>query len=258
MTPRANFIEHGVGPPSGEQMAGRRGAAQFLREANTDRATQAMRRSYAELVSAALTAALIGLGGVVGAAIIAAFAAIFGPSLLHRLQRRAKYVDDAAVKNEAAIRRLVEFRTTGRSWLDALEIVAGDFGAGRAIGLDAFDNLMGPLRDGAVRSVYEMAFDSQWVQSAPVDTGKLHKLLDEGSVLDDGSVLDTDARRAKSEVLHCLRRATKLLRDDVRANQDNEKERISSETWEAIEDARRARAELNTTILAQIEKMTRR
>lgn len=211
-------------------------------------------------MSTALTTALIGLGGVLGAAIVVAGAAIFGPSLLHRSQRRSKHADDAASKREAAISRLVKFRTTGRAWFDALERFAEDFDAGRAVDLDGFDALVGPLRDGTVQSVYEMAFDDAWVPSMPMRTiGEVvpPTIGEIALPTSDNEILDTNAHRAKSDVLDCLRRATKLLRADVRDAQVVEKQGVSDSTWKAIDQARRARAELNTSLLAQIEKITR-
>lgn len=202
-----------------------------------------------------IATALIALGGVLGAAIVAAIAAVFGPSLLHRLQHRAKISDQAAERaatnREAEIRRLVEFRTTGRAWFDFLDRAATDFDSGRALSLEAFDELLSPYQDGAAKAVYEMAHDDHWIQSAPIgDTATIRALAAAKPSIDE------QANRAKSEVLNALRHATKLLRDDVRADRPTDSERVSRDTWDAISNVRRARIDLNSTLLLLLDRMT--
>ena len=112
--------------------------------------------------------AVIGLVGVLGGVAIGAIAAIYGPSRLHKRQSEEKLTEDAASKIASEIERLVAFRATGSAWLDALERVAGDVDAGRAIDLDTFDALIEPLSGEAAQWAYRMIFDNRWVASQPV------------------------------------------------------------------------------------------
>ncbi|QNI06936.1 hypothetical protein GAN17_12010 [Mycobacterium kubicae] len=101
--------------------------------------------------------AIIGLAGVLGGATIGALAAIYGPQRLHKRQTDVKAAEAQTLRNEAAVQRLVALRTTGRSWLEALEQVAGDIDAGRAITLDQFDAVVGPLRSESSRTSDDLA-----------------------------------------------------------------------------------------------------
>jgi hypothetical protein len=76
-------------------------------------------------------------------------------------------VSGQALRNEAAIQRLVALRSTGRALLEALERVAGDVDAGRVMDLDRFDTLIGPLRDDTTRTADAVVWDGRPLPSAP-------------------------------------------------------------------------------------------
>jgi hypothetical protein len=141
---------------------------------------------------------------------------------------------------------LVALRTTGRAWLEALERLAGDIDAGRAMDLDQFDALIGPLRSDATRKADEMSLVGRPVASAggppPQPVGR--------------DVLDSYGISAFSDVMGKLRCASDAVRDDLRRATPGLRARISPAAWQFLDAARRARAAFNTTLLAQIDAMT--
>ena len=113
-----------------------------------------------------VSAPIIGLIATLGGAIVGAIAAIYGPSLLHKRQAEEKTQENKALKNDAAIIRLVALRVAGKAWLNALRRVADDLSAGRIMNLDAFDAEMNPLGEELDRSTYGLMVDNTWVSSA--------------------------------------------------------------------------------------------
>jgi hypothetical protein len=198
-----------------------------------------------------VSAPIIGLIATLGGAIVGAIAAIYGPSLLHKRQAEEKTQENKALKNDAAIIRLVALRVAGKAWLNALRRVADDLSAGRIMNLDAFDAEMNPLGEELDRSTYGLMVDNTWVSSAePVFfPNRKPQLLG-----------DETTGTAYTAVLTYLHAANTSLRRDLRDADSKEKEPggISKETLKALDDAERARAHLNTQLLAQIEKIAGR
>ena len=225
-----------------------------------------------------VSAAVIGLIGVLGGAIIGAFGAIYGPSRLHKRQTEQKTAEEAALKNEAAIKRIVALRATGRAWLDALERVAFDVDAGHIPHLEIFDALMGPLSDEMSQSAYEMSLDNTWLDSYQkwhvdelVELREREQAPKAQSVDDDTSpepqsvdddtppepqLFDVNTRYAYSDVLVWLRRANSNLRRDVQFASPGDSGGISPQTRKSLREAQLARAALNASLLARIEELT--
>src|SRR5262249_2050099 len=116
--------------------------------------------------------------------------------------------------------------------LDALERVADDLDAGRTVDLDEFDAVMTPLSDELARATYNMVND----RSFRFPSGE-------------------DMLRAHHKVHRCLDEAHRSLRADVRGDRIGESG-TSPRTWEMLEEAHRARASLNATLLNRIEEIS--
>lgn len=197
--------------------------------------------------------AIIGLAGVLGGATIGALAAIYGPQRLHKRQTDVKAAEAQTLRNEAAVQRLVALRTTGRSWLEALEQVAGDIDAGRAITLDQFDAVVGPLRSESSRTSDDLALIGRALPDVP---GWGDRIPSTPNPPVRREVLGADGLAAYSEVMGKLCSASDAVRRDLRRVTLGRSTGISKETWQFLEAARRARAAFTGTLLAQIETLT--
>ncbi|MGW0771052.1 hypothetical protein [Streptomyces sp. NPDC002676] len=193
------------------------------------------------------TSALYGLLGALGGAAVAGVAAVYGPLRLQRQQAGLKAAEEQARQREKEIARLLKMRTMGRVWIDALERVIQDLQTRRPLDVDRFDQIMNQAVREAYEAGHDLAHADIWLESISTPPRGIPSLA-ATSVGTDGS---TDV--AASQVLGRLRDATVAVREDVLRRCMGEETSIRDETLEALELARAARAQLNATILEQIE-----
>ncbi|MGG7569400.1 hypothetical protein [Streptomyces sirii] len=193
------------------------------------------------------TSAMYGLLGALGGAGVTGIAAIYGPLRLQRHQAGLKAAEEQVRQREKEIARLLKMRTMGRVWIDALERIVQDLQAHRPLEVDRFDEITSQAVLEAYKAGHDLVHDGIWLESTSTPPRGIPALAT-SSVGADGST-----EVAASQILGRLRVATEALRADVLRRSMGEEIPVRDETLEALELARAARAQLNATILEQIE-----
>uniref|UniRef100_UPI001C0CD12F hypothetical protein n=1 Tax=Streptomyces sp. JHA26 TaxID=1917143 RepID=UPI001C0CD12F len=93
-----------------------------------------------------------------GGALVGGVAAVYGPLLLKRRERRHAEVDAKRQQTDDATAALIEARAKTRLWLDYLVSTVAQAAAGAPVDRDAFTAKLERLGEDAVNSCYRLEF----------------------------------------------------------------------------------------------------
>ncbi|MFD8993524.1 hypothetical protein [Streptomyces abikoensis] len=109
--------------------------------------------------------ALVGLAGVIGGALIAGGAAVWGPLLLKRKDQHQAVADGEKHQADEAMKALIDARAKTRLWLDYLVSTVAQAAAGVPIDQNAFETKAEKLGEAAVGACYHLEFFEKQIVS---------------------------------------------------------------------------------------------
>ncbi|MFE6904012.1 hypothetical protein ACFVFJ_45655 [Streptomyces sp. NPDC057717] len=120
------------------------------------------------------SAAIYGLVGAVGGALIGAGGAVYGPLLLHRrtsqhqqeqsrAQETMRRSEDQAVRKDAEVARIINVRATLGGWIGLLQAAFEDLEAGCSVDIDHFDEAIANAREEAGKAIDQALVDGMWI-----------------------------------------------------------------------------------------------